>query len=249
MKKVLIFLCVLSVSLFLLSGCRGKEKDASSPSEQDTSSEESVPDEIELIQFKKPSDDDLIATIVTSMGEFKAVLYPQYAPLAVENFYQHAVDGYYNGRIFFRVIDNFIIQTGDPKDDGTGGESIWQKPFEDEFTDDLWNFRGALSMANRDDSNGSQFFIVQSPEVPQQTFDDIEANPNMKMRFVDEVLEKYREVGGMPWLDHVHTVFGHVYSGMETVDKIAGSEVDEHDRPIDKIFIESISFNRKLKTS
>lgn len=102
------------------------------------------------------------ATIHTNMGDITVELYPEEAPKTVENFVTHAKDGYYDGVIFHRVIQNFMIQGGDPTGTGRGGESIWNKPFEDEFSEKRSNVRGAISMANAGpNTNGSQFFIVQ----------------------------------------------------------------------------------------
>lgn len=77
------------------------------------------------------------ATIHTTLGDMHLRLFPQQAPKAVENFVGHARSGYFEGVIFHRVIPKFMIQTGDPLGDGTGGTSIWGKEFEDEFSDDL----------------------------------------------------------------------------------------------------------------
>ena len=77
------------------------------------------------------------ATIHTTVGDMHLRLFPQHAPKAVESFVGHARSGYYEGVIFHRVIPKFIIQTGDPLGDGTGGTSIWGNEFEDEFSDDL----------------------------------------------------------------------------------------------------------------
>lgn len=105
------------------------------------------------------------AVIKTSMGDITVQLYPNEAPKAVENFITHAKAGYYDGITFHRVINDFMIQGGDPTGTGRGGESIWGESFEDEFSSSLHNFRGALSMANSGtDTNGSQFFIVQCSE-------------------------------------------------------------------------------------
>ncbi len=238
------FLAALFALVLVLCAC-SKKQDASPSSSVPDESSEPEDTSIRLIQLEDPADDALIATVKTSMGEFKIVLYPDYAPYAVENFYQHAVDGYYNGRIFFRVIDNFMIQTGDPRDDGTGGESIWKEPFDDEFTDDLWHFRGAVAMANSGNSNGSQFFIVQNYEVPEQTMEEMQEYDDL---FPEEVVAEYAENGGVPWLDHVHTVFGQVISGMETVDKIARVPTDDEDCPKDKIIIQSIDFNQRYRS-
>ncbi|KAI0346034.1 peptidyl-prolyl cis-trans isomerase [Trametopsis cervina] len=102
------------------------------------------------------------ATIHTDVGDIHMRLFPQQAPKAVENFVGHARSGYYEGVIFHRVIPKFMIQTGDPLGDGTGGTSIWGHEFEDEFSDDLKHDRPyTVSMANAGPgTNGSQFFIT-----------------------------------------------------------------------------------------
>ncbi|MEG2813991.1 MAG: peptidylprolyl isomerase, partial [Oscillospiraceae bacterium] len=101
---------------------------------------------------------------IEKFGTIKVDLLPDVAPKAVENFTKLSKDGYYNGLTFHRVIKDFMIQGGDPKGDGTGGESIWKKPFQDEFSEKARNFSGALSMANSGpNTNGSQFFIVKTP--------------------------------------------------------------------------------------
>ncbi|KAJ3502887.1 hypothetical protein NLJ89_g8684 [Agrocybe chaxingu] len=102
------------------------------------------------------------ATIHTTLGDIHMRLFPQQAPKAVENFVGHARSGYFEGVVFHRVIPKFMIQTGDPLGDGTGGVSIWGKEFEDEFSDDLKHDRPyTVSMANAGPgTNGSQFFIT-----------------------------------------------------------------------------------------
>lgn len=115
-------------------------------------------------QLRKPQAGDITATMKTTMGDIQLLLFPDAAPKAVENFTTHAKNGYYNGLVFHRVIPDFMIQGGDPTGTGMGGESIWGKPFEDEFSPDYHNLRGALSMANAGPgTNGSQFFITHVP--------------------------------------------------------------------------------------
>ena len=114
-------------------------------------------------QLDKPVVGDTIAIMHTSMGDVSIRFFPEAAPKAVENFTTHAKNGYYNGLSFHRVIEDFMIQGGDPKGDGTGGKSIWGAAFEDEFDQKLLNLRGSLSMANSGvNTNGSQFFINQA---------------------------------------------------------------------------------------
>ncbi|KAA8623220.1 PpiB Peptidyl-prolyl cis-trans isomerase rotamase - cyclophilin family [Pyrenophora tritici-repentis] len=110
-----------------------------------------------------PSSTDATTAILhTTYGDITIRLFPSAAPKAVLNFITHARNNYYNNVIFHRVIRKFMIQTGDPLGDGTGGESIWGKEFEDEFGGGLKHDRPyTVSMANAGrDSNGSQFFIT-----------------------------------------------------------------------------------------
>lgn len=179
------------------------------------------------------ADNEALVDMNTSLGTIKIKLFPEQAPKTVENFLTHAKDGYYDGVIFHRVIQNFMIQGGDPEGTGSGGESIYGEPFEDEISEELYNFRGALSMANAgSDTNGSQFFIVQLPELPENGLPSEDVP--------EEVREEYAANGGTPWLDGKHTVFGQVVEGMDIVDAIADVEVGEGDRPVEDVIIESI---------
>lgn len=167
------------------------------------------------------------ATIKTNLGDIKLQLFPDQAPKTVENFTKLAKKGYYNGVIFHRVIPDFMIQGGDPTGTGRGGESIFGKAFEDEFSDQLFNFTGALSMANAGpNTNGSQFFIVSNEHVPANMVEE------MKMvGYPQEVIKHYKENGGTPWLDHRHTVFGQVIDGMDVVKKISKVDRNGMDKP------------------
>ncbi|KAI4636649.1 Peptidyl-prolyl cis-trans isomerase cyp8 [Alternaria metachromatica] len=102
------------------------------------------------------------ARISTSLGDLNVELLPEYAPRAVWNFVKLAQKGYYSHTIFHRNIKGFMIQGGDPTGTGRGGQSIWGKPFEDEFEGpERHNARGVLSMANKGKgTNTSQFFIT-----------------------------------------------------------------------------------------
>lgn len=191
------------------------------------------------IQTAKPSAGDTAAVMHTSLGDIKIRLFGDKAPKTVENFVTHAKNGYYNGIIFHRVIKDFMIQGGDPLGTGTGGESIWGGSFEDEFTPELHNLRGALSMANAGpNTNGSQFFIVQAKTVPENMLDQMAELEDRG--FPKDVNEAYRQLGGTPWLDFRHTVFGQVYDGMEVVDAIASVKVGAADKPIEDVVINSI---------
>ena len=193
-----------------------------------------------LIQFEAPKKGQQVAEInVENYGTIKVMLFEEQAPKAVENFVTHAKEGYYDGLTFHRIIDNFMIQVGGPDGDGTGGESIWGEPFEDEFSDQLRNFTGALSMANSGaDTNGSQFFIVNTDPFTggseELDYYNKTIRPTQGHAAIDYPAaqrEKYIEAGGTPWLDNVHTVFGQVYEGLDVVTKIM-SEASDSDEPV-----------------
>ncbi|WP_435633762.1 peptidylprolyl isomerase [Levilactobacillus brevis] len=175
-------------------------------------------------------------TIETSMGTIQLQLFPEQAPKTVENFVTHAQAGYYDGLTFHRVIPNFMIQGGDPTGTGMGGESIWGQPFEDEFSQELYNLRGAVSMANAGpNTNGSQFFIVQDKDMTEQM------QGQMKdAGFPNEIVDAYKN-GGTPWLDFRHTVFGQVISGMDVVDAIAQVKTDASDQPATPVTMDKVT--------
>lgn len=197
-----------------------------------------------MLNFRECKAGDQIAVMKTNMGEVEILLFPEVAPKAVENFISLAKEGYYDGIIFHRVIKDFMIQGGDPTGTGMGGESVWGKPFEDEFSEEARNFRGALSMANAGpNTNGSQFFIVQAgPEtMDERIFSMLKRQGK---NFSNDVAEKYMEVGGTPWLDGAHTVFGQVIRGMDVVDKIGNLHVDHSDKPYEEVKILGITIKQ-----
>lgn len=186
-----------------------------------------------MLNFQEPSQAKQTAVIKTNHGDIKVMLFPEAAPKAVENFITHAKNGYYDGIIFHRVIKDFMIQGGDPMGRGFGGESIWGHPFEDEFSLEALNFKGALSMANSGpDTNGSQFFIVQAGSVDPGLVSQMK-----DAGYPDEAIQKYKEVGGTPWLDFRHTVFGQVVEGIDVVDEIAAVPVGPNDKPAEDVTI------------
>ena len=175
------------------------------------------------------------ATIKTNQGDIKLQLFPDQAPKTVKNFVELAKQGYYKGVIFHRVIPDFMIQGGDPTGTGAGGESIYGQAFEDEFSEELFNFKGALSMANAGpNTNGSQFFIVTNENVPADMVGQMKATG-----YPDEVIARYQE-GGTPWLDFHHTVFGQVIEGTDVAQKISQVKRDFRDRPEEDVVIEDV---------
>ena len=187
-------------------------------------------------QLNEVNEKNPLVTVHTNLGDFTLELFPEVAPKTVENFVTHAKNGYYNGVIFHRVIEDFMIQGGDPTGTGMGGESIYGCTFEDEFSREAFNLYGTLSMANAGpNTNGSQFFIVTAKQVPAQMLKQLKDGG-----WPEEIVEEYAKVGGTPWLDHRHTVFGRVIEGMDVVLKIEGVERNAQDRPLEDVVIESM---------
>lgn len=225
-----------------ITACGGAETPEGTTVTESTTAAESTTEatteqgsEDDVDQLAMPAKGDTIATLkIKDYGEIKVRFFPEQAPKAVENFITHAKDGYYDGLTFHRVMDDFMIQGGDPVGNGTGGESIWGEPFEDEFSPALLPIRGSLCMANSgQNTNGSQFFIVQLEEAADNTFDPSNT-------YSETQIQKFKENGGTPWLKDMHTVFGQVYEGMDVVDKIAETKTDANDKPETDVIIEKI---------
>ncbi|MBM7643067.1 peptidylprolyl isomerase [Streptococcus loxodontisalivarius] len=187
------------------------------------------------------ADDEAEVILQTSKGDITIKLFPTYAPLAVENFLTHAKEGYYNGLTFHRVIADFMIQSGDPNGDGTGGQSIWNgeddsidsgNGFKNEISPYLYNLRGALAMANAGaDTNGSQFFINQNKED--------QSSGLSSDQYPQAIIDAYKK-GGNPSLDGDYTVFGQVISGMDVVDSISAVATDSNNKPTESVTITGI---------
>ena len=154
-----------------------------------------------------------IVTIkIKDMGDIKAELYPDIAPITVENFVKLAGSGFYNGLIFHRIIPGFMIQGGDPEGTGMGGPgySIKGEFAANGVPNSLIHTRGVLSMARSmmPDSAGSQFFIMHEDA---------------------------------PHLDGQYAAFGKVIEGIEVVDKVASVKTDYNDKPLEPVVIEIMS--------
>ncbi|MBT2583633.1 peptidylprolyl isomerase [Planococcus sp. ISL-109] len=233
MKKTL-WIMLIAVAAVVLAACGTAEEQVQTDQTDQTNQTEEAQSSSEPASYPQLTEGVTEETLVdmhTSEGTLRIRLFPEIAPKTVENFLGHAESGYYDGVIFHRIIENFMLQGGDPTGTGSGGESIYGGTFEDEFSDRLFNFHGALSMANAGPgTNGSQFFIVQAGAVPDGSVAD----------YPEEVASAYQEMGGTPWLDGAHTVFGQVEEGLEIVDAIAAVEKNAQDKPLEDIVIESI---------
>lgn len=242
MRKVSGIMFSILVLLSLLTGC-SKAGNVDSNNGEVQTGDEKVIDVADMKQFKQPVKGDTVAEIVVrDYGSIYIRFFEDAAPKSVENFITHSKEGYYDGLTFHRIIKDFMIQGGDPTGSGMGGESIWGESFEDEFSDTLQPYRGALCMANSGpDTNGSQFFLVQSAQpVDAGLMDQVEAQ--YKVQFDAQSRKAYGEVGGTPWLYQLHTVFGQIYQGYEVLDAIVKVEMKDSRSgiPAKEVIIETI---------
>lgn len=194
MKKI--FIPFLAIG-FLLAGCQSQEENTNSMNTNSLSGDTA----------KTP------ATIKTNMGDITLEFYVKDAPKTVNNFIKLSKEKFYDGTRFHRIIDDFMIQGGDPLSKDSSKKQLWGTggpgyEFEDEINSHKL-VRGSLAMANSGpNTNGSQFFIVTKESTP--------------------------------WLDGKHTNFGYVTDGMDVVEKIGKAKTDERDRPQEDIIIQSI---------
>ncbi len=217
---------------------------------------ETMINDTEFTQLDAPVEGDIVAIIQTSEGIIKVKFLPEVAPKAVKNFVEHALNDYYDGITFHRVIDGFVAQGGDPTATGMGGDSIWGTDFVNEISVNARHFSGALAMANSNNnaSNGSQFYFVDEVKLEDSLIAELDymaANPDEYLYegddakigdyFTTDIINGYKENGGTPFLDFGYTVFGQVYEGLDVVDAITQVEVDaSSSKPVENVVIEDI---------
>lgn len=255
--KIIVGFAILGAMLFTLTGCSNKDSDnivlntsqnktANSVVNTTNTNTTEVAIDYEANaqkQMSMPEEGEEIAIIkIKNFGDVKVKFFPEIAPKAVENFVTHSKNKYYDGLTFHRVINEFMIQGGDPDGNGTGGESIWGKGFGKEVDKSLVPFRGSLCMAmsSAPNSIGSQFFITQAnySESMESSF----KNAN----YPEGLINAYKNYGGYLSLYLQYTVFGQVFEGMDVVDAVAKTEVTtslmgEESVPVNDVVIESIT--------
>ncbi|MFK8056201.1 MAG: peptidylprolyl isomerase [Saprospiraceae bacterium] len=176
--------------------------------------------------------------IETPMGDMRVMLYDE-TPQHRDNFVKLVNEGYYDGLLFHRIIDGFMVQGGDPDSRGAApGQPLGQGGPGYTIPAEIGapHIKGALSAARlggggnpEKKSSGSQFYVVQGRPVPEAQLNSIEQQKNMKYNEAQRKL--YSEIGGTPGLDGDYTVFGEVVSGLDVIDKLAAVATDRQDRP------------------
>jgi cyclophilin family peptidyl-prolyl cis-trans isomerase len=199
------------------------------------------------ISLKAQINENSVILIETKYGNIKIKLYEE-TPFHSENFLKLVSEKFYDDQIFHRVINNFMIQAGDPgsKNAKPGqplgyGDLGYTVPAE--FNKNLFHKKGALAAARQPDnvnpekqSSASQFYIVHGRVYSNQDLNIMEQR-GVHIKFTEEQRKIYTTIGGAPHLDYSYTVFGEVIDGIEVVDKIASVKTDKRDRPLDDIKI------------
>jgi len=187
---------------------------------------------------------DKIVEITTSYGTIKIRLYNE-TPQHRDNFIKLATEGFYNGTLFHRVINGFMIQGGDPNSKNAApgvmlgnGDVGYTIPAE--FNEKLYHKKGALAAARTENpemaSSGCQFYVVQGKAYGEEELKMIESR--LGYTFSPEQREAYMTIGGTPFLDRKYTVFGEVIEGLDVLDKIAAVKTGPGDRPVEDVKME-----------
>ncbi len=182
--------------------------------------------------------------IETDSGSIIVRLYDQ-TPLHRDNFLKLIKEDFYDGLLFHRVVENFMIQGGDPKSKNATpgiplGEGGLKYKIPAEFDSSLFHKKGALAMAREGDnvnpekeSSSTQFYLVEGKILTDEELDQMEER--FKISIPENHREVYRTIGGTPFLDTKYTVFGEVESGIEVIDKISHMPKDSRNRPLTDI--------------
>ncbi len=211
---------------------------------------------LELVQKETPDDSAPVAVIKTSMGEIKAVLYPEYAPKAVENFTKLAEDGYYDNTYVFKSEPGIYFGAGSPEKDGSLGDKQGKtdENIEQEIHQNLWPFKGALcsTVTGQEKGffknlsgkakklNGSRFAVLNSVEFT----DDFKSELLGTSKDNTTIADAFIELGGVPNLSQKITIFGQTYEGFDVIDKLTGLETDgDSKEPVDDVMIETVDIS------
>lgn len=240
MKKISFILSVL-FCLFLASCSSSKTNEAPAERTGEVTGATQTTDNQTDNQLTTRNMENLTKVLIkTSEGDITIALYDN-TPKHKENFLKLVKDGFYNGVLFHRIIQGFMIQTGDPESKGApagkmlgNGGPGYTIPAE--FKPENYHKRGAVAAARQGDqvnptkaSSGSQFYIVDGKPFNANMMAQISYQYGKS--FTDEQRKIYETIGGAPFLDGDYTVFGEVVEGMDVVDKIAAKPKDRYDRP------------------
>lgn len=245
-KRLVIFILVTVCASALLAQSKRKAPVKRAPVKTTAVARAETP--VVAAPWKLLNTKERLVEISTDYGVMIAKLYDS-TPLHRDNFVKLAEQKFYDSLLFHRVINQFMIQGGDPASknaaDGVplGTGSLKGDRIPAEFKSYLYHKKGALAAARDDNpekaSSNCQFYIVQGKPMAEQELDNIYTQrvkpSNPSFNYSNTQKEVYARIGGTPFLDQSYTVFGEVISGLDVIDKIAKAPKDASDRPVQNI--------------
>ena len=246
MKKSAFFLLLCASILGVGCSSSTASKSRSTAEEANNEASDEQIEAVQETQIERNMDELTKVVFKTSMGDITIALYDN-TPLHKENFLKLVKENYYDGILFHRIIQGFMIQTGDPDSKGAPAGKMLGSGGPDytipaEFRKENYHKRGAVAAARQADqvnptkaSSGSQFYIVDGKTFTKEQLNQITMGYGTS--FTEEQTKVYTTIGGAPFLDMQYTVFGEVVEGMDVVDKIAAQKKDRFDRPFNDIKI------------
>ncbi len=237
MKKIIKSILVITLCMFSLVSCMPAGSYPESYSD------------VNLVQLSQPKENQEMAILHTNLGDIKFVLYEEYAPNTVKQFKKLVEEGFYNNKECYGIqTETSTMFTGATTDDGKEGKIATDdnKPLDVEFSQNLWHFTGAVSaygseegIYNKKIKSDSRFFIMGNRSVDPQILKAME-----DYKYPTEVIDAYKEVGGLPTLTGKYTVFGQVVEGLDIVNSVIDSGFKKEDgketiKPNKSLVIES----------
>jgi len=230
----MIGICFIAV-FALFYACQGAGRNANKLNAED----------VEIIQYQVPEDDAPVVVFETSKGTFKAVVYEDEVPKFAEYFIDLVNSGYYDGTHIFAVQDGVYFMGGSKSLDGTNTDDTDKEKLDPEITPTLWPFRGALisygdkggSIFNKKIMSGSRILFVDTVEFTDEFVEELDS-----VEGDEELVNTFKEKGGVPNFSQQYTIFGQVYEGLEVYDEICKAEVTDSEslKPADDITLDKV---------
>lgn len=243
-----LFFCVIGTGLYAQTASKKPVRKSAAIKTGTAKKATVISNNVTSEPWKALNSKERLVEIKTDFGVMIAKLYNQ-TPLHRDNFVNLVQQNFYDSLLFHRVINQFMLQGGDPgsKNAGDnvmlGGGAAPGERIPAEFNPQLFHKKGALAAARDNNeakaSSNSQFYIVHGKPIPSQELDNIlsqRVKPN-NASFEYSPFQKavYTTLGGTPFLDQSYTVFGEVISGLDVIDKIAGVPTNPGDRPVENV--------------
>lgn len=242
MKK---YIAALGVAAMLTSaGCSFFQSQQSAIGDYDFS-------QMDLVQLREPEEGSPIATVYTTLGEFTVVLYPEYAPNIVSNFTKRVEEGFYNDRAIYAIEGGMYFLTGASDEEGTGGVTDDGVAIENEYSVNLWPYKGAmLSFYGQQGYGDSRFFVVNNVEFTAEHGEEIRAivDEEGNQLVPEELIQSFVENDCVVGLSGYYCVFGQTIEGIDVIEALSNAPYDEDSKvPLEELKIEKIVLGKYKK--